>query len=40
MQRFSLKAFPLVHLDEKGDIDCYFTETEAVAIRPKNEPVH
>ena len=40
MQRFSLKDFPLVHLDEKGDIDCYFTETEAVTIRPKNEPIH
>ena len=38
MQRFSLKDFPLVHLDEKGDIDRYFTETEAVTIRPKNEP--
>jgi hypothetical protein len=25
MQRFSLKDFPLVHLDEKGDIDCYFS---------------
>src|ERR1700747_2976022 len=37
MQRFGFKDFPLVHLDEKGDIDCYFTETEAVTIRPKNE---
>ena len=40
MQRFSLKDFPLVHLDEKGDIDRYFTETEAVIIRPKNEHIH
>ena len=40
MQRFSLRDFPLVHLDENGDIDCYFTETEAVTIRPKNKPIH
>jgi len=40
MQRFGLKDYPLVHLDEKGDIDCYFNETEAVTIRPKNEPIH
>jgi hypothetical protein len=38
MQRFGLNDHPLVHLDEKGDIDCYFTETEPVTIRPKNEP--
>ena len=36
-QRFGLKDYPLVHFDEKGDIDCYFTETEAVTIRPENE---
>jgi hypothetical protein len=26
MRRFGLKTCPLVHLDSKGDIDCYFTE--------------
>jgi hypothetical protein len=40
MRRFGLKACPLVHLDEKGDIDSYFTETEAVTVRPKHEPAH
>jgi hypothetical protein len=30
VRRFGLKDYPLVHLDENGDIDCYFTETEAV----------
>ena len=40
MQRFSLKDFPLVHLDEKGEIDCFITETEAVTIRPANESIH
>ena len=40
MQRFRVKVCPLVHVDEKGDIDCYFTETEAVITRPKNEPSH
>jgi hypothetical protein len=32
MRRFNLKACPLVHLDGNGDIDCYFTETEAVVV--------
>jgi hypothetical protein len=40
MQRFNLKACPLVHLDNTGNIDCYFTETEAVTLAPKHEPVH
>jgi hypothetical protein len=40
MRRFGLNDHPLVHLDENGTIDCYFTETEAVIIRPKNEPTH
>jgi hypothetical protein len=40
MQRFRLKDFPLVHLDETGDIDCCFTETEAVTVCPKKEPIH
>ena len=40
MQRFGLNVCPLVHLDENGDIDCYFTETEAVTTRLKNEPIH
>jgi hypothetical protein len=30
MRRFGLKACPLVHLDEGGNIDAYFTESEAV----------
>ena len=34
MRRFGLKDYPMVHLDENGNIDCYFTETEAVTIRP------
>jgi hypothetical protein len=29
----------MVHVDENGDIDCYFTETEAVITRPK-KPSH
>jgi hypothetical protein len=40
VRRFGLKDYPLVHLDENGDIDCYFTETEAVTVRPKNELTH
>jgi hypothetical protein len=40
MQRFGLKACPLVHLDERGDVDCYFTETEAVTVRPEHETAH
>jgi hypothetical protein len=40
MQRLGLEDYPMVHLDEKGDIDCYFTETGAVIVRPKNELTH
>ena len=40
MLRFGLKACPLVHLDENGAIDCYFTETEAVTVRPEYETAH
>ena len=29
MRRFGLEDCPLVHLDESGEIDCYFTETGA-----------
>ena len=28
-RRFGLKDCPMVHLDESGEIDCYFTETGA-----------
>ena len=33
MQQWGLDIAPLVHFDEGGDIDCYFTETEAVVVR-------
>jgi hypothetical protein len=32
MRRFGLKSAPLVHLDQVGEIDCYFTETAAVVV--------
>jgi hypothetical protein len=32
MLRFGLKDIPLVHTDVNGDIDCYFTETEAIVV--------
>lgn len=32
MRRFGLKSRPVVHLNSNGDIDCYFTETEAVVV--------
>jgi hypothetical protein len=32
MRRFNLKECPMVHLDAKGNVDCYFTETEAVTL--------
>jgi hypothetical protein len=34
--RFGLGDTPLVHLDEHGAIDCYFTEAEAVTVRPRH----
>jgi hypothetical protein len=33
MQRFGVKDCPLVHLDQAGEIDCYFTTTKAVVVR-------
>jgi hypothetical protein len=32
MVQFGLVDCPLVHLNINGEIDCYFTETEAVAL--------
>ena len=32
MRRFGLKDCPTVHLDESGEIDCYFTETGATVV--------
>ena len=32
MRRFGLKDCPMVHLDESGEIDCYFTETGATVV--------
>jgi len=32
MRRFGLKDCPMVHLDEGGEIDCYFTETGATVV--------
>jgi hypothetical protein len=32
MRRFCLIARPIVHLDANGEVDCYFTETEAVVV--------
>jgi hypothetical protein len=40
MQRFGLRTCPLVHLDEKGRIDSYFTETEAVTVRSEHGATH
>jgi hypothetical protein len=39
MRRFDLKDCQLVHLDGSGEIDCYFTETDAVIVCPSGEPV-
>jgi hypothetical protein len=32
MRRFGLEDCPMVHLDERGEIDCYFTETGATVV--------
>ena len=32
MARFGLESCPLVHLDDSGEIDCYFTETDAIVV--------
>ena len=32
MRRFGLKDCPMVHIDESGEIDCYFTETGATVV--------
>ena len=32
MRRLGLKDCPMVHLDESGEIDCYFTETGATVL--------
>ena len=40
MRLFRLITRPLVHLDENGEVDCYFTETEAVVVGPKRETIH
>jgi hypothetical protein len=32
MRRFGLKDCPMVHLDESGEIDCYFTEAGATVV--------
>ena len=32
MRRFGLEDCPMVHLDESGEIDCYFTETGATVV--------
>ena len=32
MRRFGLKDCPMVHIDESGQIDCYFTETGATVV--------
>jgi hypothetical protein len=32
MRRFGLEECPMVHLDERGEIDCYFTETGATVV--------
>ena len=34
VERFGLDDYPLVHLDDNGDIDCYFTESRAVVVKP------
>lgn len=36
IKRFGLKSCPLVHLDDNGNIDCYFTETAAVVVGNKH----
>jgi hypothetical protein len=40
LKDYPMVHYPMVHLDENGEIDCYFTETEAVITRLKNEPSH
>ena len=32
MRGFGVKDCPLVHVDEEGHVDCYFTETQAVVV--------
>jgi hypothetical protein len=32
MRHFKLTECPMVHLDKNGNVDCYFTETEAVTL--------
>jgi hypothetical protein len=32
MRRFGLEGCPMVHLDESGEIDCYFTEAGATVV--------
>jgi hypothetical protein len=32
MRRFGLKDCPLVHVDQSGEIDCYFTEAGATVV--------
>ena len=32
MRHFGLEDCPMVHLDESGEIDCYFTETGATVV--------
>jgi hypothetical protein len=32
-KEFGLTDTPAVHLDADGNIDCYFTETQAVIVR-------
>jgi hypothetical protein len=40
MRRFRLTTRPLVHINDQGNIDCYFTEDEAVVVLPKRETRH
>jgi hypothetical protein len=39
MRRFRLTSRPLVHLDANGEVDCYFTTTEAVVVGSKRETI-
>ena len=36
MRSWGLRDAPLVHIDESGEADCYFTTTKAVVIRPED----
>jgi hypothetical protein len=40
MRRFRLMTRPIVHINDQGNIDCYFTEDEAVIVLPKRETTH